>query len=201
MSSALYAIATLGMFWCLEGVKRQAGPEEPGRSKVRRHGTLRRVETRRCRHGHGDNHGRGRLATCGQGLMAGLVLKLRAHEEVLINGVVMRNGERNVRLVVKSPDANILRLSEALQPEEAATPVSRLCYLAQQVVAGEREGDETRPELLRGLNDLNVALDGHPAASHLADAGAALEEGKFYGAFRALKRMIPVEADLMQRGA
>ncbi|MEM0921772.1 MAG: flagellar biosynthesis repressor FlbT [Pseudomonadota bacterium] len=129
--------------------------------------------------------------------MGGLVLKLRAHEEVLVNGVVMRNGDRNVRLVVKSPDAHILRLSEALQPEEAATPVSRLCFLAQQVVAGQCPGEAAAPKLLRGLADLRAALGSDCDLGHLTDAQTALEEGKFYGAFRALKRMIPVEANLL----
>ncbi len=32
--------------------------------------------------------------------MAGLILKLRAHEQILVNGVVMQNGDRNARLIV-----------------------------------------------------------------------------------------------------
>ena len=58
--------------------------------------------------------------------MGGLVLKLRPHEELMINGVLVENGERNTRLRVKTEGANILRLKDALRPEEATTPVARL---------------------------------------------------------------------------
>lgn len=131
--------------------------------------------------------------------MPGLVLKLRAHEEVLVNGVHMRNGDRNIRLLVRTPEAAILRLSEALSPEEAVTPVTRLCYLAQEVVAGFRRGEDATPDLTDGIKDLQTALQGHPSASHLDMALQALREGKFYGAFRALKKLVPVEADMLSR--
>ena len=131
--------------------------------------------------------------------MSGLVLKLRAHEEVLVNGAIMRNGDRNVRILVKSPNANILRLSEALREDEVQTPVTELCYLAQRVVAGQAEEAEAAPELAAGIDRVRSALEGHPATSHLDDALTALREKKFYGAFRALKRLVPVEADLLAR--
>ncbi|MEM6943362.1 MAG: flagellar biosynthesis repressor FlbT, partial [Pseudomonadota bacterium] len=73
--------------------------------------------------------------------MPGLILKLRAHEQILVNGVVMQNGERNTRLIIKTPDAKILRLRDAIHPDEVDTPVKRVCYVAQLAVAGEAEPD------------------------------------------------------------
>ena len=82
--------------------------------------------------------------------MSGLILKLRAHEQVLVNGVVMQNGDRNARLVVKTPDAKILRLRDAIHPDEVDTPVKRVCYIAQLLVSGSvspatRSGSATSP--------------------------------------------------------
>ena len=59
--------------------------------------------------------------------MAGLILKLRPHEEFLINGVVVQNGDRKTRLRVKTDGAAILRLRDAIHPEEVNTPVRRVC--------------------------------------------------------------------------
>ncbi|MEO0915193.1 MAG: flagellar biosynthesis repressor FlbT, partial [Pseudomonadota bacterium] len=73
--------------------------------------------------------------------MSGLVLKLGPRERVMINGVVMENGDRRTRLNVITPDANVLRLRDAIHPEEAVTPVKRTCYVAQMILAGEAEAD------------------------------------------------------------
>ena len=54
--------------------------------------------------------------------MSGLVLKLSPKERVLINGVVIENGDRRSRLAIMTPDANILRLRDAIHPEDARRP-------------------------------------------------------------------------------
>ncbi len=69
--------------------------------------------------------------------MAGLILKLRPHEELLINGVVVENGDHKARLRVKTDGAHILRLRDAMKPEDATTPLKRAYYVAQMAVAGQ----------------------------------------------------------------
>ena len=46
--------------------------------------------------------------------MSGLVLKLGPHERVLINGAVIENGDKRSRLAIMTPQANILRLRDAI---------------------------------------------------------------------------------------
>ncbi|MEO0959734.1 MAG: flagellar biosynthesis repressor FlbT, partial [Pseudomonadota bacterium] len=92
--------------------------------------------------------------------MPGLILKLRAHEQILVNGVVMQNGERNTRLIIKTPDAKILRLRDAIHPDEVNTPVKRVCYIAQLAVAGEAAPEAATRELERGIAQLREALRG-----------------------------------------
>ena len=48
--------------------------------------------------------------------MSGLVLKLSPKERLLINGAVIENGDCRCRLSIITPDANILRLRDALHP-------------------------------------------------------------------------------------
>ena len=69
--------------------------------------------------------------------MSGLVLKLAPKERVLINGAVIENGEKRSRLSVMTPNANILRLRDAIHPDEVNTPVRRVCYIAQLVLSGD----------------------------------------------------------------
>ena len=132
--------------------------------------------------------------------MPGLILKLRAHEQILVNGVVMQNGDRNARLIIKTPDARILRLRDAIHPDEATTPVKRACYLAQLAVAGECAPDSAAQQLAADLDGLGMWLPGGPAAEHLDEARAALGEGNFYAVLRALRRLLPIEEARQVRG-
>jgi flagellar biosynthesis repressor protein FlbT len=125
--------------------------------------------------------------------MPGLILKLRAHEQILVNGVVMQNGDRNTRLIIKTPDARILRLRDAISPEEATTPVKRACYLAQQAVAGETAPEVASGQLSEALDRLAGALPDMAAGEHLDEARAALADGNHYAVLRALRRLLPIE--------
>jgi len=130
--------------------------------------------------------------------MAGLILKLRAHEQILVNGVVMQNGERNARLIVKTPDAKILRLRDAIHPDEVDTPVKRVCYIAQLAVAGEADADEAARQLGRAIAQLNDALSGMELCDEALEAAAeALREKNFYCVLRALRRLLPIEDRLL----
>jgi flagellar protein FlbT len=125
--------------------------------------------------------------------MPGLILKLRAHEQILVNGVVMQNGDRNTRLIIKTPDARILRLRDAIRPDEATTPVKRACYLAQLAVAGECTPDAGAAQLGEALEKLTAALPDLAPSEHLDEARAALAERNFYAVLRALRRLLPIE--------
>jgi flagellar protein FlbT len=69
--------------------------------------------------------------------MTGLRLKLGPNEQVLINGAVVQNGQSKVELRIKTPNTNILRLRDAIHPDQVDTPTKRVCYIAQLAVAGE----------------------------------------------------------------
>ncbi|MEM9782789.1 MAG: flagellar biosynthesis repressor FlbT [Pseudomonadota bacterium] len=133
--------------------------------------------------------------------MPGLILKLRAHEQILVNGVVMQNGERNARLIVKTPDAKILRLRDAIHPDEVDTPVKRVCYIAQLVVAGEAEEEAAARDLDRGIGQLHAALGEVEGSDALDEALTALRRRNFYACLRHLRRLLPIEAALLSADA
>jgi flagellar biosynthesis repressor protein FlbT len=128
--------------------------------------------------------------------MTGLILKLGPHERVLINGAIIENGERRSRLAVKSPNANILRLRDAIHPEEVNTPVRRVCYIAQLVLSGDAEASDARMQLLRGIEQLSQVLTDHDSRMQLTLASKAVLEDQHYQALRALRSLLPREERL-----
>jgi flagellar protein FlbT len=126
-----------------------------------------------------------------------LVLKLGPHERVMINGVVMENGDRRTRLQIITPDAKVLRLRDAIHPEEATTPVRRVAYVAQLVLAGEADPEEGRRQLLRGIEQLSQVFRDEDSARRLSEATENVVEGRIYQALRALRALLPREARLM----
>lgn len=131
--------------------------------------------------------------------MSGLVLKLAPHERVLINGAVIENGDRRSRLSIMTPKANILRLRDAIHPDEVTTPVRRVVYIAQLVLSGDAEPDLARQQLLRGIEQLSQALTDTDSREQLTLATEALLADDFYRALRALRLLIPREDRLLSR--
>lgn len=130
--------------------------------------------------------------------MAGLVLKLAPNERVLINGVVVENGDRKSSLKIMTPEASILRLRDALHPEEARTPVTRAYYIAQLCVAGSADLQAARVELEPMLAALAHAFEPLNEGAAVRDAQEQLARGRFYSVMRALKPLIDVEARLLE---
>lgn len=129
--------------------------------------------------------------------MSGLVLKLGPRERVLINGAVIENGDRRSRLSIVSPNANILRLRDAIHPDEAHTPVRRLCYAAQLVLTGDARAEEAQPQLLRNVEELSRILTDPDSRKLLTTATEALLDGQFYQCLKALRALIPREDRLL----
>jgi flagellar protein FlbT len=132
--------------------------------------------------------------------MTGLVLKLGPHERVLINGAVVENGDKRSRLAIVTPNANILRLRDAIHPEDANTPVRRVCYIAQLVLTGDATAADTRPQLLRGIEQLSQVLTDPDSRTQLAIATRSVLEDQHYQALKALRSLLPREERLFAAG-
>jgi len=129
--------------------------------------------------------------------MGGLVLKLSPKERILINGAVLENGDRRSRLSVVSPAANILRLRDAIHPEDAKTPVRRACYATQLVLTGDSDPEEVKHELLRRVEELSQVFTDADSRKHLDNASQALLKDQYYLMLKSLKALIPREDRLL----
>jgi len=132
--------------------------------------------------------------------MSGLVLKLGPHERVLINGAVIENGEKRSRLAIMTPNANILRLRDAIHPEEVNTPVRRVCYIAQLVLSGDADAEEAKLQLLRGIEQLSQVLTDYDSRTQLTIASRAAMENQHYQVLKALRSLLPREERLFAAG-
>lgn len=129
--------------------------------------------------------------------MTGLVLKLGPHERVLINGAVIENGDKRSRIAVMTPNANILRLKDAIHPTEANTPVRRVCYMAQLVLSGDADAAGMRMNVLRAIEQLSQVLLDPDSRAQLALASKSVLDDQYYPALKALRSLLPREDRLM----
>lgn len=94
-----------------------------------------------------------------------LKLSLKPGETFILNGAVVRNGDRRGVLLLEN-QARVLRQKDIMQPEEATTPARRAYFaIMQMYLTGEAEGpgyDRT----MRALADL-IAVTPMPAEREL----------------------------------
>ncbi len=133
--------------------------------------------------------------------MSGLVLKLSPKERVLINGAVIENGDRRSRLSIVTPNANILRLRDAIHPQDANTPVRRVCYVAQLVLSGDADPIDGQRQLQRGIDQLRQVLTDQESSAYLDEAHENVLEERYYQALKSLRALLPIEDVLLNRGS
>lgn len=129
--------------------------------------------------------------------MSGLVLKLGPKERVLVNGAVIENGDRRTRLSIVTPGANILRLRDAIHPEEVNTPVRRVCYIAQLVLSGDADFADAKSQLLRGVEQLSQVFTDADSRALLSRATDYLVDDQIYQTLKALRGLLAREERLI----
>lgn len=131
--------------------------------------------------------------------MSGLVLKLSPRERILINGAVVENCDKRTRIAIMSPNVRVLRLRDAIHPEDAITPVSRICYICQLLITGDADEQLGRDQALQGIEQLSRAFCDVESHRLLERATAALVQGYHYQAMKWLRGLLPMEARLLAR--
>lgn len=133
--------------------------------------------------------------------MSGLILKLAPNERVLINGAVIENGDKRTRISIKTPNANILRLRDAIHPDGAVTPLSRACYVCQLVLTGDADPQDAGRELLVRIEQLSQAMNDHDSKKTFDAATQDILDGHFYPALKSLRTLLSREARILIAGS
>lgn len=129
--------------------------------------------------------------------MTGLVIRLAPRERVLLNGAVIENGEKRASLSIQTPNAKVLRLRDAIHPDEANTPVKRTCYMAQLLLSGDAQVEDLHTPLLRAIEQLSQVFRDPDSDRMLKDATKAAVSGEFYQALKSLRALLPRETRLL----
>lgn len=126
----------------------------------------------------------------------GLRIKLSPGERLIVNGCIIRNGNRRTEIEIENR-ADVLRGSEMLDEQGARTPVRRLCYLIQIALVSPAHREELLPDLLERIDQI-VAVMERSHGSELAQIRSLVTHGEFYAASRRLQPVIQHEDMLLK---
>lgn len=130
-------------------------------------------------------------------MSGGLIIRLKPHEKVLINGAILENGDKRVELRVRTPKTNILRLRDALHPEDADTPTKKLYFHAQLALTGDVAPEEAAERLLPGLTIIYDAYAQDEPRQLIDEARNYTRAYDFYHVMRLLKQLLPIEREYL----
>ena len=131
--------------------------------------------------------------------MAGLMLKFPAGDRIVLNGAVIENVGRGARLRVLTPDTQLLRLRDAIDPAQAQTPVGRLTHSVQMMLVGECDIDSVLGETLKAFRPLREAFIEDEDRACIDEIVAHLDNRQFYQALRTLGRLRKREAVILSQ--
>lgn len=127
--------------------------------------------------------------------MSGLILKLSPFESVVINGVVVENGDRKSRLRIKTKDARILRLKGADEADDGSTPLARVAAMARNLSGGCETSPEIERSLARSIEEIALDPPAGVDAAALGEAALHAAQKRYYQASRILSRLRAAERE------
>ena len=96
-----------------------------------------------------------------------------------------------------TPNANVLRLRDAINPEKVNTPVRRVCYMTQLALTGDVDPDGVQSEILAQINQLKTIFLDQDSKNYLTKAANALVQNQYYYCLKALRGLITQEDHLL----
>ncbi|MEO9971354.1 MAG: flagellar biosynthesis repressor FlbT [Hyphomonadaceae bacterium] len=108
-----------------------------------------------------------------------LKLSLKPGETFILNGAVVRNGDRRSVMLLEN-QARILREKDIMQPEDANTPARRAYFaIMQMYLTGETEGP-AYDRTMRSLADLLAVTQMPDDRQALAEVSELIAAGNLY---------------------
>lgn len=124
-----------------------------------------------------------------------LKLSLKPKEAVVVNGAVLRNGERRGTILLQN-QARVLRQKDVLDPDATETPIEHLYFAVMQMyLTGETEGalyDQAVTSIAAAMGETSD----EEVRGRLVEISAACAAGETYQALtRCRKLMKAAEAE------
>ncbi|MEM1104839.1 MAG: flagellar biosynthesis repressor FlbT [Pseudomonadota bacterium] len=118
-----------------------------------------------------------------------LKLSLKPGERFVVNGAVVRNGERRGVLLLENR-ARVLREKDILQPEEADTPAKAAYFAVMQIYLIGAASGPLHDQAQEALAALITTLPQGEARSPVLAVSAALAAGNLYGALSNCRKLV-----------
>lgn len=131
--------------------------------------------------------------------MSGLTLTLKPNEKFLVGGNLVQNGPRRGSIRV-GDDVFVLRLSDALHPDEVTTPLRRAYHVVQLILAGELSADEGIADVRARWDVLMPIFAEAGAAEQMENVSTAIDARRYYSAIVGMKALFGLEDELLCRG-
>lgn len=124
-----------------------------------------------------------------------LHISLKAGQRIYINGALLK-ADRRVALELFN-DASFLLDSHVLDISDATTPLRRLYFAIQGLLTEPSVARDADAVWRRPLGDLIRACEGTPLRCGLEAVSQEMAAGRIYEALRGLRRLFPLEAELL----
>ena len=116
-----------------------------------------------------------------------LKLSLKPSETFIVNGAVVRNGERRGVLLLEN-QARVLREKDIMQPEDAITPAKRAYFSVMQMYLTGRCEGESYDDAVSALADLMQA--GEDQKEAVLSVSENLIAGNLYKALSGCRKLM-----------
>jgi flagellar protein FlbT len=130
--------------------------------------------------------------------MSGLVFKVAPGERFIVNGATLENGDKPARIRIVDGSVRVLRLRDAMRPEEVDTPVKRIYYAIQLLVTGDLEEERTLPAIDSECEKLEDAFS-HVDPELIPVLRSMVSRGNYFSAMCHLRQILAIEAELLSR--
>ncbi|WP_226627509.1 flagellar biosynthesis repressor FlbT [Alloyangia pacifica] len=124
-----------------------------------------------------------------------LNLTLKPFERIVVNGCMMRNGGRKTTLTVENR-ADIIRETDLLKPEAAATPVRAAYFLIQSALVYPDRRDALTKSAQQQLAKLATVFTPELAA-HVFEAANNVSQREYFTALRELRPLMKRELEVL----
>lgn len=118
-----------------------------------------------------------------------LKLSLKPKEAVVVNGAVLRNGERRGTILLQN-QARVLRQKDVLDPDETRSAEEHLYFAVMQMyLTGQTEGqlyDQTVMAIAAALNETKK----EDVRAHIVEISAACAAGQTYQALSLCRKLL-----------
>lgn len=118
-----------------------------------------------------------------------LKLSLKPGETFILNGAVVRNGDRRGVLLLENK-ARVLREKDIMQPEDATTPTRRAYFAVMQMyLSGETEGP-AYDRTMRALADLIAVTPIPEERDMIAEISAHVAASNLYKGLSKCRKLV-----------